>query len=95
MAGNLLTRDDTFFGVCEGLGEDLHISANLLRIAFAVGLLASVTLTIKIYLALGLVVLASRLLFPARVRRRTVRTPRTSAPAQQANDPLPDLAEAA
>jgi hypothetical protein len=34
---NLFTRDDTFFGVCEGLGQDLGISPNLLRLAFAIG----------------------------------------------------------
>ena len=94
MAENLFTRDDTFFGVCEGLGQDLHIPANLLRIAFAVGLLANPMLTIELYFGLGLLVLVSRLVFPSRVRRRTVRTPRT-AMADNGNESLPALAEAA
>lgn len=32
---NLFTRSDTFFGVCEGIGEDLRIPPNLLRVALA------------------------------------------------------------
>lgn len=70
--GNLLTRDDTFLGVCEGIGEDLRIPSNLLRAAFAIGLFFSPTGSIAAYLALGLLVLASRLAFPK---------PRTHKPA--------------
>lgn len=69
--GNLFTRDDTFFGVCEGLGEDLRIPANLLRLAFAVGLFFSPLGSLAAYLGLGLVVLVTRLLLPARPRRAT------------------------
>ena len=31
---NLFTRDDTFFGICEGVGEDFGFNANWRRLAF-------------------------------------------------------------
>ena len=62
MSGNLLTRDDTFLGVCEGLGQDFGINSNWLRLAFAVSLLWNPTAVIGAYLAAGLVVAAARLI---------------------------------
>ena len=63
-AANLFTRDDTFFGICEGLGQDTGIPANLIRIALA-GLCFFYPLpTIAAYLGLGLVVFATRFFFP-------------------------------
>ena len=62
--GNLFTRDDTFFGVCEGLGEDLHIPSNLLRMGFALGFFFGAMSALMAYFALGILVLISRLLFP-------------------------------
>lgn len=61
---NLLTRDDTFFGVCQGLGEDLGFHPNILRIAFGVALLWNPAVVIGAYAAAGAVVLATRLLVP-------------------------------
>lgn len=63
--GNLFTRDDTFFGVCEGLGEDLRIPSNLFRVAFALGFFFSMEGALITYTALGVLVLVSRLVFPA------------------------------
>ncbi len=63
--GNLFTRSDTMFGVCEGLGKDLGFHPNLLRITLAVMLLWNPTVTIGLYLGLGLVVLFSRLVVRA------------------------------
>ena len=64
---NLFTRDDTFFGICEALGQDFGIHANWLRLAIAgVFFFAPVQVIIG-YLAAGVVVLASRWLFPAPV----------------------------
>jgi phage shock protein PspC (stress-responsive transcriptional regulator) len=63
--GNLFTRDDTFFGVCEGLGEDLRIPSNLFRVAFALGFFFSMQGAVITYAALGVLVLVSRLAFPA------------------------------
>jgi len=61
---NLLTRDDTFFGVCQGLGEDLRIPPTLLRIAFALGLFWNPIAMIGLYAGLGVIVLVSRLIAP-------------------------------
>ena len=88
--GNLFTRDDTFFGVCEGLGEDLRIPSNLFRITFALGFFFSPTIAVGIYFALGALVLVSRLLFPA---PRAPRQPQAIAPAE-ADQPWPAMVEA-
>lgn len=87
----LIARDDTFFGVCQGLGEDLGFSPQWLRIAFALLLFWNPLAAVGGYAAAGLVVLLSRLIAPA---------PRTAsveaeAPADQDRadseqaDPLP------
>jgi phage shock protein PspC (stress-responsive transcriptional regulator) len=57
-------RPHTIFGVCEGIGEDFGFNPIFLRVPFAAVVLVSPTYAIGAYLALGLVVLASRLLFP-------------------------------
>lgn len=75
---NLFTRDDTFFGICEGLGQDLRIPANLLRVGFAVSLLASPVAALAIYLGLGVVLFAARTLFP--VAKRTAPVAAKAAP---------------
>ena len=61
---SLLARDDTFFGICQGLGEDLGISPQILRIAFALALFFNPVAAIAGYALAGVVVLASRLLVP-------------------------------
>jgi phage shock protein PspC (stress-responsive transcriptional regulator) len=57
-------RPHTIFGVCEGIGEDFGFNPIFLRVPFAAVVLVSPMYAIGGYLALGLVVLASRLLFP-------------------------------
>lgn len=57
-------RSHTILGVCEGIGEDFGFNPVLLRVPFAMVVLYSPTVAIAAYLALGVVVLASRLLFP-------------------------------
>jgi phage shock protein PspC (stress-responsive transcriptional regulator) len=57
-------RNHTIFGVCEGIGEDFGFNPVLLRVALSAMVLWSPMIAIGSYLALGLVVLASRLLFP-------------------------------
>ncbi len=86
---NLFTRDDTFFGVCEGLGEDLRIPSNLLRAAFALGLFFNPQAVVITYFGLGALVLVSRLIFP---NPRLAQTPaeavaRISAPAPAPAEP--------
>lgn len=85
---NLLTRDDTMFGVCEALGEDLGFHPNYLRVTLAVLLLWNPVVVIATYLAAGLVVLASRLIWPN--RRRAAPAPVAApAAAELAPEPLP------
>lgn len=57
-------RAHTIFGVCEAIGEDFGFNPTFLRVPFAASVLISPTWAIGSYFALGLVVLASRLLFP-------------------------------
>lgn len=63
---NIFFRHDTFFGVCEGIGQDLGFNPNYLRIVFALTLLFAPKVVLSIYFGAGLVVAASRLLFPPR-----------------------------
>jgi len=70
---NVLTRDDTFFGVCEALGEDLRIHPNILRIGFALGLFFNPLAAIGAYLGVGVFVAVLRWFVP---------NPRVEAPAE-------------
>jgi phage shock protein C len=103
--GNLFTRDDTFFGVCEGLGEDLGIPSNIFRMAFALGFFFSPTGAVITYAALGAFVLVTRILLPGRpwfaqyrAARRAASARRLAAPAAEAVvqvEEQPQLAKAA
>lgn len=61
---SLFTREDTFLGVCEGLGQDLGISPNLVRLSFVPLLYFFPMAAIAAYVGAGVLVLGSRLLFP-------------------------------
>ena len=76
---NLLTRDDTFFGVCQALGEDFGFPPNLLRVAFGIPVIFFPMQVLTIYFGLGAVVLLSRLLAPR---------PRRQAAVQAAEAPV-------
>ena len=64
--GNLLLRNDTFFGVCEGLGQDFGFHANWLRVVFAASFYFSPMIVIGTYFGLGVLVAVSRFAFPDR-----------------------------
>ncbi len=85
--GNLFTRDDTFFGVCEGLGQDLGVSPLWFRVAFPLALFFNPMMAAAAYVAAGVVVLASRLLFPERRRAAAAVTPEPAIVAEPANEP--------
>jgi phage shock protein PspC (stress-responsive transcriptional regulator) len=94
---NLLTRDDTFFGVCEALGKDLGFSPNILRVVFGVAVMWNPALVIGIYAALGVVVFATRYFFPAAPTAGSTEVPQ-SAPARKVeadNDAVRELELAA
>lgn len=63
---NLFRRRDTFFGICEAVGQDFGFNPLYLRLAFIAPLFFFPVQTFAAYFALGAVVLASRLLFPAK-----------------------------
>ena len=57
-------RSHTILGVCEAIGEDFGFNPVFLRVPLAAIVLWNPLIAIGAYLALGAVVLASRLLFP-------------------------------
>jgi len=57
-------RSHTILGVCEAVGEDFGFNPVFLRILFAASVMWSPMVAIGAYLGLGVVVMASRLLFP-------------------------------
>ena len=61
---SLFNRDDTFFGVCQGLGEDLGISPTWLRLAFPALLFFYPVAALATYAAAGVVVFLTRWFFP-------------------------------
>ena len=65
-------RSYTLLGVCEAIGEDFGFNANYLRVPLGFLVVFNIWAAIGAYLALGLVVLASRLLFPKRTAERAV-----------------------
>lgn len=83
---NLFTRDDTFFGVCQGLGEDLGISGNWFRLAFALALFFSPLGALAAYALCGLFVFAIRWLVPAPATAAPVEA---AAPVETQSEPLP------
>ncbi|MES2121098.1 MAG: PspC domain-containing protein [Pseudomonadota bacterium] len=57
-------RPHTILGVCEAIGEDFGFNPTFLRVPLAASVLVSLPWAIVAYLALGVIVLGSRLLFP-------------------------------
>ena len=57
-------RSHTILGVCEALGEDFGFNPVFLRVPLAASVIISPLWAIGAYLALGVVVLLSRILFP-------------------------------
>lgn len=61
---SVFARDDTFFGVCQALGEDFRFPPTLLRMAFALALFWNPLASLGAYAAAGMLVALSRLLVP-------------------------------
>lgn len=76
---SLFFRNDTLLGVCEAVGQDFGFNPNWLRIAFCAPIYWSPALVLGAYLALGVLVAATRYAFPD----RTVDV-HSSAPAVEA-----------
>jgi phage shock protein C len=63
-ATSVLARDDTFFGVCQALGEDFRFNPIFLRLAFAGLLFWNPFAAVGVYAAAGVVVAVSRWFVP-------------------------------
>lgn len=57
-------RNDTILGVCEAIGEDFGFNPLWLRLVFIAPLFVEPVLTVAVYLALGVIVAASRYFAP-------------------------------
>ena len=71
-------RSHTILGVCEAIGEDFGFNPIFLRIPLAISVIWNLPIAFATYFGLGLVVLASRLLFPkpkASTARRNIAEP--------------------
>ena len=77
----LFRRTDTFFGVCQALGDDFGLDPNWLRVGLALPLLFNPAMSFAAYGVLALAVMASRLLVPA-----TKRSAATAAPVAISTD---------
>ncbi|HEX8256593.1 MAG TPA: PspC domain-containing protein [Allosphingosinicella sp.] len=76
----LFNRSDTFFGVCEGLGEDFGFNANYLRVALALAIFWNPVMVAGGYAGAGVIVALSRWLVP---------NPRPAPAVEAAETPMP------
>lgn len=85
---NLFRRRDTFFGICEAVGEDFGFNPLWLRLAFIAPLFFFPVQSFAAYFGLGLVVLASRLIFPDRRAATATEAAPVTADVQMPDAPL-------
>jgi phage shock protein C len=67
----LIRRDDTFFGVCQAIGDDFGFNPNWLRVGLAIPVIFNPWMSVAIYGAMAGIVVVSRLLVPVRSRAIT------------------------
>src|SRR5687767_13741622 len=81
---NLFTRDDTFFGVCEALGEDFGFPPILLRLPLGIAVLWNPVIILSAYFGAGILVFLTRRLYPNPRRTAAVpAVPAASAPVAE------------
>lgn len=61
---SLFARDDTFFGVCQGIAEDFGFNPLWLRLLFTLAVFVQPVAAGSVYLALGAVVMTARWFVP-------------------------------
>jgi phage shock protein PspC (stress-responsive transcriptional regulator) len=76
-------RPHTILGVCEAIGEDFGFNPTFLRIPLAVSVIWNLPIALATYAGLGLVVLASRLLFPKQKQPVAISNDKAEAEEQQ------------
>lgn len=94
---NTFNRPDTFFGICEAIGQDFGFNPLWLRLAFVPPVFFAPQYAFIAYAVLGLVVLASRMLFPAKAAavdavdapNRVVAAPALAESAESREERLP------
>ncbi len=92
---NLFNRRDTFFGICEAVGQDFGFNPLWLRLAFVAPIFFFPVQTFIGYFALGGAVLASRLLFPAKAAATAAPALTTVEDNAQPSEPAEEFALAA
>jgi phage shock protein PspC (stress-responsive transcriptional regulator) len=81
-------KPDNLLGICAALGADFGFNPLWLRIALGAGILWNPAVIVGTYLALGLVVLATRLAFPdANPSASDVPVPATLPVATNSDEP--------
>lgn len=85
---SLFARDDTFFGVCQGIGGDFGFNPLWLRLVFTVAVFVSPVAAVSAYLALGAVILIVRWFVPS---ARAVAVPKAIGAPAARNDQAPEL----
>jgi len=66
---NLFFRQDTLFGACQGLADDLGINALWLRVPLAASILYDPAVAAGIYAVLCVVVFATRMIWPVKAAK--------------------------
>jgi phage shock protein PspC (stress-responsive transcriptional regulator) len=93
-----LARDDTLFGVCQALGEDIGFNPFYLRLALGVALIWNPVIVIGGYLAAAVAIAVSRWIVPDPVTgaaEAMVGEPVAAREAVERNDNAEALAAAA
>ena len=72
-------RSHTILGVCEAIGEDFGFNPIFLRIPLAASVIWNPTIALGTYFGLGVIVLASRLLFPKAKKTEAIKAETVSA----------------
>jgi phage shock protein C len=87
---------DNLLGICHAIGEDFGFNPIFLRIPLAVGIIFSAKWTLIAYAAMGVIVLASRLLI-RKPKARKIATPTLveAAPVAREAQPAEAIAIAA
>lgn len=78
----LSTPKDNLLGICNALGEDFGFNPLWLRLSLGAAFVIQPVGVVIAYLALGLVVLVSRIAFPSRRATAALPVVRSSAPRE-------------